>query len=120
MTSRFASFGYAFRGLALLYSTQVHAKIHLAFTVAVVALAWGFGVSPAETALLALCIGIVWGAEAFNTAIETLVDLVHPEYGRAAGEVKDLAPGAVLAVSIASFFVGIAVFLPYLKAHYDN
>jgi len=61
-------------------------------------------------ALLILSIGIVWSAEAFNSAIEFLVDLVHPQWDDKAGRIKDLAAAAVLLVSIASALVGVLVF----------
>lgn len=60
--------------------------------------------------LVILSMGIVWAAEAFNSAIEFLVDLVHPEWHEKAGRIKDLAAGAVLLVSLAVALVGLLVF----------
>jgi diacylglycerol kinase (ATP) len=60
--------------------------------------------------LLTLAIGAVWTAEAFNSSIEFLVDLVHPEWHEHAGRIKDLSAGAVLLISIASAVIGILIF----------
>ena len=63
-----------------------------------------------------LCIGTVIAAELFNSAIERLVDLVSPEWQKVAGEVKDIAAGAVLVTAITAAIVGLIVFLPYILA----
>lgn len=70
-----------------------------------------------EWCLLAGCIGLVFTAEIFNTAIETLTNLVSPEWHNLAGKTKDLAAGAVLAASITAAIVGSIVFLPYFLAY---
>ena len=110
--SRLRSFGYAAAGVADLVRTQPHARFHLLATVAVAGAALGFGVSPLEAAVLALAIGLVWCAEAMNTAVELLVDLVHPDWARPAGRVKDMAAGAVLLAAAAAAFTGAFVLLP--------
>lgn len=114
--SRVASFGFAFAGARDLLSTQPHARIHAAATVAVAGAGVGFGVSPTEAALLALAVGLVWATEALNTALEALVDLVHPEWARPAGRVKDLAAGAVLFAAAGAASAGGMVFGPYVLA----
>ena len=49
-----------------------------------------------------------------NTAIERLVNLVSPDYNKTAGDVKDIAAGAVLICAIAAAIVGLIIFLPKL------
>ena len=63
---------------------------------------------------MVMCFGIVLAAEGFNTAIERFVDLVSPDFHPIAGNVKDVAAGAVLICAIASAIVGVIIFLPYL------
>ena len=53
-------------------------------------------------------------AELFNTAIERLVDLVSPQRHPLAGQVKDIAAGAVLVCALAAIAVGLIIFVPYL------
>ena len=60
------------------------------------------------------CIGGVLAAEAFNTAIERLVNLVSPQWHPIAGEVKDIAAGAVLITAIAAAIIGLMIFIPYI------
>ena len=120
---RIASFGYAVKGIRVLLKTQVHAKFHLFATVIVIAAGLYLSLSIPAWCILILSIGAVWTAEAFNSSLEFLVDLVHPDWHEDAGRVKDLAAGAVLLISIASAVIGILIFgsrlynlgyLPYL------
>ena len=48
---------------------------------------------------------LLWGSAVLNTAIETVVDLVSPEFHPLAGHAKDIAAAAVW---VLSFLVGIA------------
>ena len=57
--------------------------------------------------------GMVLAAEGFNTAIERLVDLVSPDFHPVAGDVKDVAAGAVLICAIAAAIIGMIIFIPY-------
>jgi diacylglycerol kinase (ATP) len=66
--------------------------------------------------LLALAMGMVWAAEALNTAIEYLSDHVCTEHHERIGRVKDLAAGGVLLAAIAAMVVGGIVFLPRVWA----
>ena len=61
-------------------------------------------------AIVLLCIGVVLAAELINTAIETVVDLVSPEYHPLAGHAKDIAAAAVYVLSFLVALVGLAVF----------
>jgi diacylglycerol kinase len=69
-----------------------------------------YGFSTAEKALIFLTIGSVISAEAFNTAIESAVDLVTSEKRPLAKLAKDAAAGAVLITAAAAAAVGIAMF----------
>lgn len=51
-------------------------------------------------------------AEAVNSSIEALADLVSPEYNEAIKRTKDLAAGAVLLMAIAAAIVGFVIFIP--------
>jgi diacylglycerol kinase (ATP) len=58
--------------------------------------------------------GMVWLAEALNTAIEELCDHVTPDRHAAIGRIKDLAAGAVLIASIAAGLIGALTLGPPL------
>ena len=46
-------------------------------------------------------------------AIERLVNLVSPDYHPIAGDVKDIAAGAVLICAIFAALIGLIIFVPY-------
>jgi len=110
--ARLASFGNAFRGLALLLATQHNAWIHAAATVVVCALGGLLGVSSGEWLALVLAISAVWSAEAMNTAFEALCDRVSPEHHPLVQRAKDVAAGAVLICAVGAATIGLIVFGP--------
>ncbi len=108
---RVRSFGHAFKGIATLFLSQAHAKIHLVATVLVILLGIWLGLEWAEWAMVTVAITLVWVAEAMNTAIEFVVDLASPDWHALAGKAKDVAAGGVLiasfgAIAIAAFTMG--------------
>jgi len=72
---------------------------------------YGWG---SDCRIIILCSGVVIAAELFNTAIEKLVDLVSPQQHPVAGQVKDIAAGAVLVCAATAAIIGLIVFIPYL------
>ncbi len=112
---RVLSFKYAFQGVLTLFATQIHAWIHLLAVVVVVSAGLILGCTPTEWAILVLTFGAVLSAEAMNSAIEFLTDLVSPEYHELAGKAKDVAAAAVLILAIASIGVACFIFIPKLN-----
>ena len=105
------SFACAFRGITALLKSEVHARIHLAATVAALALGWWCEITRGEWLAVILAIGLVWVAEALNTAVEYVADLAHPDEHPEVKILKDLAAAAVLFASLAALVVGLIVFL---------
>jgi diacylglycerol kinase (ATP) len=64
--------------------------------------------------LLVLAIGLVHAAEAFNTAIEEIVNFISPQQHPSAGKIKDLAAGAVLITAVTAAIIGALIFTPLL------
>jgi diacylglycerol kinase (ATP) len=60
-------------------------------------------------AVVLLASGAVLAAELFNTALEALVDHLHPEHHPRIRIVKDCAAAAVLIASLGALAVGIAL-----------
>lgn len=110
------SFTFAWKGVLTCAGHEQNITFHLIAAVVVVAAGFLFGISHTEWMVVMLCIGTVIAAELFNSAIERLVDMVSPEWQKMAGEVKDIAAGAVLVTAIAAAIVGLIVFLPYVIA----
>jgi diacylglycerol kinase (ATP) len=110
------SFACALRGIAVLLRTQMNARIHLLATVLVVAAGFMFRISRGEWVPLAFAIGIVWIAEAVNTAIEALADRITRENDDAIRRAKDVAAGAVLLAAITAAIIGLLILGPHAWA----
>lgn len=117
LSSRYKSFQFAFKGIAAVFRSEQNMHLHVIASIIVFVMAYSFEVTKTEWCILILCIGMVWTAETFNTALETLTNLVSPEHNILAGKTKDLAAGAVLLAAITAAIVGIIVFLPYWLAY---
>src|ERR1700709_1149421 len=106
------SFGYAFKGVAYATTSQLNFRIHLVATALALLLGYFLHIATGEWQWLMLCITIVLVTEIFNTMIETLVDLVSPDYNEKAGRVKDMAAGAVVIAAAFALITGVIIFLP--------
>jgi diacylglycerol kinase (ATP) len=115
LQARIRSFGYAIRGVKVLIVTQAHAKLHLIATVSVLITGKLLHLRRWEWAAILLCIGIVWMAEALNTALEFLADEVSLEKRELIGRAKDVAAGGVLISATISVLVAALVFLQHLR-----
>ncbi len=113
---RLQSFRYAFRGIGFMIKTQHNFWVHFVITFLVIAAGLFFRISLNDWMLIILAIGLVLSAETFNTAIEQLTDLVHPDTHPVAGRVKDVAAGAVLLAALAAAFIGLLIFVPKIMA----
>lgn len=109
------SFGYAFQGLAFVGRER---NFRIQSTFGLIAVSGGaiFGLTPVEWMLVVLAIGGVLAAEAMNSALESIVDLVSPEHHPLAGKAKDMAAGGVLLVTVAAIVVGLVIFGPHAIA----
>lgn len=109
---RIASFRYAFNGIRLLIQKEHNAWIHCFAAICVLITGFFFGLSSTEWIAISIVIGAVFAAEAINSSIEALADLVSPDYNEAIKKTKDLAAGAVLILAIAAATVGLIIFIP--------
>ena len=110
------SFSFAWKGILTCAGHEQNITFHSIVAILVIAAGFIFHITHVEWMVVMLCIGTVIAAELFNSAIERLVDLVSPEWHKIAGEVKDIAAGAVLITAITAAIVGLIVFLPYILA----
>lgn len=104
----------ALDGIRHAFTTQRNFRIHAFFVFAITTLGFILHFSTLEWLACILVMALVVTTELLNSAIETVVDLVSPDYHKLAGEAKDLAAGAVLIASIAAIAVGAIVFIPRL------
>jgi diacylglycerol kinase (ATP) len=110
------AFRCAGEGIAYAVASQRNLKIQCAAAVIVVVLGFAFRIDAASWLAIVLCIGAVIAAECANTAMESAIDLVSPEWNILAKRAKDAAAGAVLVLSFMSVAVGCIVFVPRILA----
>lgn len=101
-------------GLRYAIMTQRNFRVHFAFSIMAIALGAALGISAPSWLAVVLCIAAVLAMETVNTAIESVVDMVSPEWSEQAKRAKDCSAGAVLVVAIASLAVAAIVYLPRL------
>lgn len=109
---RAKSFAHASRGVFLFIKDTHNAWIHVVVFLIAVFLGFYFEITAIEWMILMLASGLVFGAEAFNTAIEIDMDLTSPDSHPFARDTKDVAAGAVLISALAALIVGLVIFLP--------
>lgn len=109
----FRSVGYSLSGIKALIISENNARIHLLATILVISVSLYLQISSSDWLWIALAITLVWLAECFNTAIETVVDLASPNFHSLAKKAKDIAAGSVLFAAIFAIVVAILVFGKY-------
>ncbi|MCH5229435.1 MAG: diacylglycerol kinase family protein [Muribaculaceae bacterium] len=112
LKKRIAAFSFAFKGIFYLFSHESHAIIHLFAAVVVIVGGFLFRINAIEWCIISICIGSVFMAEAFNTAIEKLADKISLDKDPLIGIAKDLSAGAVLLFSISTIIVAAIIFIP--------
>jgi len=63
----------------------------------------------AERLALIISAYTVLALELLNTAVEKIVDLFHPGYGKEAGVIKDIAASAVWIASLGAILIGLVI-----------
>ena len=111
---RIKSFKHGFVGIANILKTEHNAWVHAVISIVVILLAWWLGLDAIRWSLILVAVAAVWAAEAFNTVIEMLVDIVEPTYTPQAKRAKDVAAAAVLITSVGSAILGIIILGPPL------
>lgn len=109
-------FADAFRGLFHALRTQTSFAAHIPVAGLAVAAGLWLGLSAAEWGLVTLAIGMVIGAEVFNTALEDLARAVgrYPDDG--IRDALDTASAGVLVAVTTAVVVGCIVLGPRLLA----
>ena len=113
------SITYALKGIYFYITSEGNVRIHLLATVLVIGMGCWLHVTLKQWIVLILAIGMVHAAEAFNTAIEEVVNFISPQQHPSAGKIKDLAAGAVLITAITTALIGIIIFIPLLVQKFN-
>lgn len=115
-TKLLSSFRYALEGILAGLKTERNMVLHLGAMCLVMVFGALLGLSKAEWIVCILLFGLMMMAELFNTAVETVVDMITEKTDPRAKLAKDTAAGAVLALAIAAALIGALIFLPKLWA----
>ncbi len=110
------SFGFAIQGFRIAWKGERNLKIMVGFAIFALVCAAILQLSTTQWALIILGIGVVLAAELLNTSIETIVDLVSPEYHPLAGKAKDVAAAAVWVLSCLVAVMGLVIFVSRIVA----
>jgi diacylglycerol kinase len=121
MLKFYKSFRYALNGLITLIKTERNFRIM--FVVCIIVNLLGFGLDALgehlnryEWAILWVAMGLVFVSEGLNTALETTIDVLHPDIHPMIGRAKDMAAGATLSASIVAIIVGLYIFSPHIMS----
>ena len=106
------SFKYAIQGILSSFKTERNMKIHIFVMILVIIAGVILKINKYEWIACILCFAIVISGELFNTAIETVVDMVMPYKNDKAKIAKDIAAGAVLTLAIGAAVIGVIIFVP--------
>jgi diacylglycerol kinase (ATP) len=102
-------FKFAFAGIEAAIRREASLRFQLLCALGAFLVLFYLKPIPIWWAMVFLTISGVLGAEMFNTALECLMDHLHPEQHAAIKFAKDCAAGAVLIFSLASIGVLIAL-----------
>src|SRR5690606_37974313 len=100
------SLRFAIAGILYAVRTQRNLRTHIGVGALLLVFSRPFALSPAESAVLLLTVGMVIAAELFNTAVELAVDLASEDYHPLAARAKNVAAGGVLAGALTALSVG--------------
>ncbi len=106
------SFKYAFEGFFTSFKTERNMKIHILIMFIVILMGIFLKISSLEWIICVFCFIIVIAGELFNTAIETIVDMVMPYKNDKAKIAKDISAASVLILAIGSAIIGLIIFIP--------
>lgn len=110
MAKFFKGFRYAINGIFYCIKNECNFRFDIVVMAFVLIFKKFYVLTSIENIILYITFAIALSAEAFNTAIEAVVDLVSPEYSRLAKIAKDVSAGAVLISAIFSVVIGIYLF----------
>lgn len=112
---RVEAFKHAFNGMYILFTEEPNSKIQLVLAIAALVMGYFLRISAMEWIALCIVIGLVFGMEAVNSAIENLSDFAcNKKFEESIKKTKDLSAAAVLFTAIAAFITGLIIFLPKL------
>jgi diacylglycerol kinase (ATP) len=103
--------GFALSGIATAFRSEASFRVQIAIAVLVIASLFAIRPPAIWWALIILTVSLVLAAELFNTALERMLDHLHPERHPAIRIAKDCSAAAVLVLSFAAIWVYLAMLI---------
>jgi diacylglycerol kinase len=108
---RIKSFVPAFQGILFILKNEKNTWIHLLATIIAIFSIFILKLNYIEALFFLSAIFLVWIAEIFNSAIEYILDFMHPERNPKIKIIKDISAAGVLFSAIYALAVAIIVVL---------
>ena len=105
----FRRLGFAWQGIAAAYRQENSFRTQVRIALAVLALLALLQPGWLWTGIILALIGLVLVAELINTALEALLDGLHPDQAAFVKLAKDAGAGAALVASVAAALAGLAM-----------
>lgn len=99
--------GFALSGFSYAVRQEHNMRRHIVVALITLAVFAWLQPSPIWWALIILCIALVLAAELVNSAVEALIDHIHPQRHEQIKNIKDMLAAMVLVLSIGSAIVGV-------------
>ncbi|TCK83421.1 diacylglycerol kinase family protein [Albibacterium bauzanense] len=112
--SPYQGFSFAIAGIINTIKSEANFKFHIVAALVAIGMGLFFKLTTYEWLWIALSIAIVMLTELINTSVESLANVVSPEYHPLIKKTKDAAAGAVLIAALFAFICGMVIFIPYL------
>jgi len=113
-SSLYQSFSCAITGIINTIKSESSFKIHIAAALLTIAMGLFFRLTANEWLWIVLSIALVMAVELINTSIESLANMVSPEFHPLIKKTKDAAAGAVFIAALFAFISGLIIFIPKL------
>lgn len=101
--------GFAAEGLRTGWRRERSFRTHIASAALALAALLLLRPAPVWWAIVAVVVALVLALELLNSAMEGVIDLLHPGIHPEIKAIKDMVAGAVLVVSLAALIVGAAM-----------
>ena len=108
-------FQHAIEGFCSSFKTERNMKIHVSIMILVIIVGILLEINKYEWIICIICFAIVISGELFNTAIETITDMVMPYKNEKAKLVKDISAGGVLILAVGAAIIGLIIFVPKIS-----
>ena len=113
----FRSVYCALIGIAHGISKERNIKIQMLIGFGIIVLSFFLNISLIEFIIIIMVTFLVLSFELANTALEKLINHIHPDFEVEIGRIKDIMAGAVLLIVFLSIIVGLLIlFVPFMTA----